>query len=147
MIEKDQTEQGLEKIPVLGVIVRYLKEIKPFEGTSIYAIISIYVTGLAKGALTTRAAAVAFSLAMAMFPFSIFLITLLGNVNFLEDTFWELLQNTLPPNTYKIVYEYMMNQIFENKDFQLLSVSFVVTALLATNGINSLLGEFGLFIS
>ena len=141
MAKKNQTKEKLESIPILGMIIQYLKKVKPFEGISIYAIISMYITGLVKGALTTRASAVAFSLAMAVFPFSIFLITLLGNVNFLKNTFWELLQNALPPNTYNIVYEYMMSQIFENKDFQLLSFSFLVTALLATNGINSLLGN------
>ena len=135
------SKEEFEKIPILGTIIRYLKAIKPFEGVSIYAIISMYITGLIKGALTTRAAAVAFNLAMAVFPFSIFLITLLGNINFLKNTFWELLQNALPPNTYKIVHDYTVNQIFENRDFQLLSFSFIITALLATNGINSLLGN------
>lgn len=111
-------------------------------GTSLYTVLRTYSKGLVRGALLTRASAAAFSLVMAVFPFSIFLITLLGNVRFLEDTLWELLAKTLPPNTYDTVYTYLTHEVFKDNNYSLLSFSFVIAGLLATNGIHALMKNF-----
>ena len=67
-------EDKLNKIPVVNVIVRLLGKIKlpGLEGLSLYDLLELYVIGIAKGALTARASAIAYSFFMALFPFLLF---------------------------------------------------------------------------
>lgn len=62
-------EDKLDKIPILNLIVRFLKKIKlpGFEGLSVYDLIEMYIIGIVKGALTSRASAIAFSFFTAIF--------------------------------------------------------------------------------
>ena len=56
-------EDKLDKIPVLNLVVRFLKKVKlpGFKGLSIYDLLEMYTIGIVEGALTTRASAIAFS--------------------------------------------------------------------------------------
>lgn len=125
-------------------IKRWAKGIRfgALGGISLYAVLKTHLRGLVHCRLLTRASAAAFSSVMALFPFSIFLITLLGNVDFLEETLWESLEKTLPPNTYDIVQGYLMQKVFKDNNYSLLSFSFVIAALLATNGVNAPMTNF-----
>jgi len=79
-----EIEKKLEKIPILNWAVKLLKNIKlpGFEGLSSYDLTEMYVLGIFKGTLSTRASAISFSLFMALFPLLIFMVTL---VPFLVD--------------------------------------------------------------
>lgn len=50
-------EEQLEKIPVINWMVRILKKIKlkAFEGLSLYDLIEMYLVGIVKGTLSSRA--------------------------------------------------------------------------------------------
>ena len=64
-------EDKLDKIPVINLLVRFLKQIKlpGFEGLSIYDLLELYTIGIVRGTLTTRASAIAFSFfRMPIFP-------------------------------------------------------------------------------
>ena len=69
-------EEKLKKIPLINFLVRLLKRLRlpGLEGLSFYDLLELYVNGIARGALTTRASAIAFSFFMALFPFILFLL-------------------------------------------------------------------------
>ena len=72
-------EDKLLKIPIINLLVKFLKSIKlpGFEGLSIYDLMELYIIGIAKGALTSRASAIAFSFFTAIFPFLLFILILI----------------------------------------------------------------------
>ena len=75
-------EEKLDDIPVINVIVRFFKKIKlpGFEGLSVYDLLELYAIGIVKGALTTRASAIAFSFFTAIFPFLLFVVTVMPHI-------------------------------------------------------------------
>ena len=104
-----EIERKLEKIPIINWVVGLMKSFKlpAFEGLSFYDLMEMYVLGIVKGALSTRASSISFSLFLALFPLLIFLVTLIpfiipyvsvGNSNF--DTefliFWNHFCHGLP---------------------------------------------------
>ena len=66
-------EDKLDKIPIVNLLVRFLKKIKlpGLEGLSLYDLLEMYTIGIVKGTLTARAGAIAFSFFTALFPFLI----------------------------------------------------------------------------
>ena len=72
-------EDKLDKIPIINVLVTFLKKIKlpGMEGLSLYDLFEMYTIGIIKGTLTTRAGAIAFSFFTAIFPFLIFILILI----------------------------------------------------------------------
>lgn len=75
----EAVEARLEQIPVVNALARLCKRIRipGFEGLSLYDLLEIYIYGIVKGTLSSRASSIAFSLFMALFPLIIFLVTLL----------------------------------------------------------------------
>ena len=72
-------ENSLSKIPVINVVYNFIKKIRipGLEGMSLYDVLEMYGLGIVKGALTTRAGGIAFSFFMAIFPFLLFILTLI----------------------------------------------------------------------
>ena len=119
------------------------------EGLSVYELISIYVNGLIKGALGSRASAIAFSLFMALFPLIIFLVTLIpfvipyvtvGNEPF-DTQFLLFLEAFLPQATGEYFGE-IFKEIKEQKNGGLLSSSFLISIFLMANGVNAIFAGF-----
>jgi membrane protein len=69
-------DEKLDKIPVLNIFVRFFKRLKlpGLGGLTFYDLLVLYITGIVKGALTTRASAIAFSFFTAIFPFLLFVL-------------------------------------------------------------------------
>lgn len=138
-------EDKLYKIPILNWLVRLGKKslIPGLQGLSLYDVIEMYVIGIVKGALTSRAGGIAFSFFMALFPFLLFILTLIPFVpidGFQED-FLYTIQNLLPPNTAESVDE-VIKDIANNRYGGLMSFGFVASVFLMTNGVNAILGGF-----
>lgn len=144
-------EEKLDKIPVLNLLVRFLKKIKlsAFEGLSLYDLIEMYILGIVEGALSTRASSIAFSLFMAIFPLLIFLLTLapfliqyisVGNENF-DTQFLAFLESFLPTATGEY-FEEIYQQIKDQKRGGLLSSAFLISIFLMANGVNAIFGGF-----
>ena len=70
-----EIEQKLERIPIVKQVVFLLKNIKlPWlHGLSFYDLIELYLIGIVEGAISYRAAAIAFSFFMALLPFALFI--------------------------------------------------------------------------
>ena len=93
-------EDKLDKIPVINLLVRFLKQIKlpGFEGLSIYDLLELYTIGIVRGTLTTRASAIAFSFFMAIFPFLLFVLIVIPYIPIddFRSEFISFLNSTLP---------------------------------------------------
>jgi membrane protein len=139
-------EDKLDKIPVINVLVRFLKKVKlpGLEGLSFYDLLELYVTGIVKGALTTRASAIAFNFFMALFPFLIFVLIIIPYVP-IDDfkmEFLRFLESFLPPNTSDFFFENIFENIDQSKRGGLLSSVFVLSILLMANGVSAVFSGF-----
>ena len=67
------------RIPVVDWLFKLLHKIKipGFEGMNLYDLLEMYISGILKGALTSRAGSIAFSFFIALFPFALVLLTLI----------------------------------------------------------------------
>ena len=92
-------EEKLLKIPVINIIIRFLKSIKipNFEGLSLYDLMEMYSIGVVKGALASRASAIAFSFFMAIFPFLLFILNVIPYLPIDASDFMGTMSGLLPP--------------------------------------------------
>lgn len=139
-------EDKLERIPVIDILVRFFKKIKlpGLEGLSFYDLLELYVIGITKGALTTRASAIAFSFFMAIFPFLLFVLIIIPYIP-IDDfkiEFLEFLESFLPPNTSKFFQENIFENIENSQRGGLLSSVFVLSIALMANGVNAVFSGF-----
>lgn len=138
-------EDNLEKIPVINSLVAFGKKIKipGLEGMSLYDVLEMYVIGIVKGALTTRAGGIAFSFFMAIFPFLLFILTLIPYIPIegFQEGLLSLMQEALPPKTFEAV-DFVIKDIINNQYGGLLSFGFFASIFLMTNGVNAIFGGF-----
>jgi membrane protein len=139
-------EDKLAKIPVLNLIVRFFKQIKlpGFEGLSIYDLIELYIRGIVKGALTTRASAIAFSFFTAIFPFLLFVIIIIPYIpiNNFQTEFLDFLNSFLPPQTSDFFFSNIFENISGGAGAGLVSSVFLLSMLLMANGVNAVFSGF-----
>ncbi|MFC0604304.1 YihY/virulence factor BrkB family protein [Winogradskyella pulchriflava] len=139
-------EDKLDKIPVVNLVVRFFKQIKlpGFEGLSVYDLLELYAMGIVKGALTTRASAIAFSFFTAIFPFLLFVIILIPYIpidNFPSE-FESFLTDFLPPQTSEFFFSNIFENISGSGGAGLLSSVFLLSMLLMANGVNAVFSGF-----
>ncbi|SRR5690554_105211 len=140
-----EVEEQLNKIPIVNKLVKWGKKItfKKTEGLSLYDIMELYIIGIIEGAFTNRAAAIAFSFFMAIFPFLLFILNLIPLMpleNFQED-FMELIAENVPPNTFDAI-QGIIEDIMNNSNQGLLSSGFFLAMFLMANGVNAMLAGF-----
>lgn len=135
----------LLKIPILKQLVIILDNIKlPWlEGLSFFELIDFYIAGVLKGGISYRAAAIAFSFFMALFPFALFILNLIPYIpipGFQED-FLLFVRDNVPPTTYDAI-EGIIKDILHNSQAGLLSWGVVLSVFLMTNGVNAVMSGF-----
>ena len=114
-----------------------------FGGIPLYDVVVFFFRGIIKGALTTRASAIAFSFFLAIFPSIIFIFTLIPYIpisNFQEQLL-ELLKGLIPSNAFSAI-ESTLVEVVTRKSGGLLSFGFIAALFFSTNGVNSLIGAF-----
>ncbi|GAA4818780.1 YihY/virulence factor BrkB family protein [Litoribaculum gwangyangense] len=139
-------EDKLDNIPVINIFVRLFKKIKlpGLEGLSFYDLLELYITGIVKGALTTRASAIAFNFFMALFPFLLFVLIVIPYVP-IDDfkiEFLKFLESFLPPTTSDFFFENIFENIDQPQRGGLLSSVFILSIALMANGINAVFSGF-----
>jgi len=138
-------EKSIDKIPVIKHLARFAKKIPipGLRGMSLYDIIELYILGIVRGALTSRAGSIAFSFFLALFPFLLFILTLIPYVPIegFQDDFLGMIETMLPPKTSDAV-DGVINDIINNKYSGLLSFGFLMSMFLMTNGVNAIFGGF-----
>jgi len=129
----------IEKIVDLGKRIK----IPGLEGMSLYDLLHMYVVGIVRGGLTSRAGGISYSFFMAIFPFMLFMLTLIPfiPIDGFQASFMELISEAVPPKTYDAVVP-ILEDIANNKYGGLLSFGFLVSIFLMTNGINAIFGGF-----
>jgi membrane protein len=140
-----EIEDKLEKIPIVNILVKFGKKIKipGLQGMSLYDVLEMYIIGIVEGALTTRAGGIAFSFFMAVFPFMLFILTLIPYIpidDFPEGLF-SFIKDILPPQTFEAVDSVLID-ITKNQYGGLLSFGFLGSIFLMTNGVNAIFGGF-----
>lgn len=115
-----------------------------FDGLSFYDLWEIYSGGIIKGTFSTRASAIAFSFFMALFPFLLFMLNLIPYINFIDDfqlQFLVFMDSLLPPNTSDFFNDIFLD-IANTPRGGLLSLAFIVSIFLMTNGVNAIFTGF-----
>ncbi len=114
-----------------------------FQGLSVYNVAVFFFKGIYEGRITNRAASVAFSFFLALFPGIIFLFSLIPYFPFegLENEIFSTFQQILPPDTYEATRS-TIDDIINNRRSSLLSFGFLFALLFATNGVNSMISNF-----
>ena len=127
---------------IRDIVKRVLKRLK-WKGVSVYLVVKILADGVFNGFVTLRAAAISFSMFLAIFPFIIFLFTIIPYLPFegLQDRLLFFVFELLPPALLGSVQDTLID-IVSIKHSGLVSIGFVSALLLATNGINALLSAF-----
>jgi membrane protein len=142
----DEIEDKLEKLPIIKYIVRFLKgiELPALEGLTLYAFLRLYGKGVIKGALTSRASAIAFSFFTAIFPFLLFIIILIPYipVDGFEIKFRVFLDSLLPPQTSDFFFNNIFQNIYTDGNAGLISTVFLLALFLMANGISALFSGF-----
>jgi membrane protein len=140
-----EIEDKLEKIPLVNILVKFGKKIKipGLEGMSLYDVLEMYITGIIEGALTTRAGGIAFSFFMAIFPFMLFILTLIPYIPIdgFQEGLFSFIKDILPPQTFEAV-NVVIGDIINNQYGGLLSFGFLLSIFLMTNGVNAIFGGF-----
>ncbi|MBE7638946.1 MULTISPECIES: YihY/virulence factor BrkB family protein [Salegentibacter] len=115
-----------------------------FDGLSFYDLWEIYSGGIIKGTFSTRASAIAFSFFMALFPFLLFMLNLIPYINFIDDfqlQFLIFMDSLLPPNTSDFFNDIFLD-IANTPRGGLLSLAFIISIFLMTNGVNAIFTGF-----
>ncbi len=140
------TQEKLKKIPILNWLILILEKIKipGLVGMTLYDLLEMYITGIIKGALTARAGSIAFSFFIALFPFALFVLTLIPYIpidGFQEDLV-DFIFHFLPSQTVTKDVMLVVDDIAKNKYGGLLSFGFILSIFLMTNGVNAILSGF-----
>ena len=140
-----EIEEKLENIPIVNVLVKFGKKIKipGLEGMSLYDLLEMYFIGIVEGALTTRAGGIAYSFFMAIFPFLLFVLTLIPFLPIpgAQEGLLSIISDVLPPKTFDAVDSVLVD-IIKNQYGGLLSFGFIGSIFLMTNGVNAIFGGF-----
>ena len=138
-------EEKIKNLPIIKQLIAlgYSIKLPWLHGLSLYELLELYFTGIIEGALSYRAAAIAFSFFMALFPFTLFILNLIPYIpidGFQED-FLGFVQGGVPPNTYDAISK-IIEDILHNSYDSLLSTGFIMSIFLMNNGVNAILGGF-----
>ena len=139
------------QLRLIKSIVEFVKAIKlpGFYGFSVYDLLEMYIIGIFKGTLSSRAGSISFSFFMALFPFLLFILNLIPFIDMIpfiridnfDETFLNYLELFLPTDT-----QTFFTQVFEdirNKPRGgLLSSVFLLSIFLSANGISAIFGSF-----
>lgn len=114
-----------------------------FDRIPLYDVGVFFVNGLHKGAIATRASAVAFSLIMAIFPAIIFIFTLIPYIPIqdFQQQLLELIQSIVPDNAY-VAIQNTIEEIVMRQNSGLLSIGFAMALIFSTNGFVTLISSF-----
>lgn len=143
--KEDSVEKELNRVPIVNWLVKTGKRIPVpgLRGMSFYDLLEMYFIGIVKGALTSRAGGISYSFFMALFPFMIFMLTLIPYIPIdgFQQNFLSFISEALPPDTFSAV-DSVLKDIANNKYGGLLSFGFLVSIFLMTNGVNAVFAAF-----
>jgi membrane protein len=114
-----------------------------FEGHSLYEVAAFFYRGINQGSLQLRAAAMAYSFFLALFPTLIFLFTLIPYIpsKELQPAILKLMEDMLPENAFAILDD-TIHDIVTRGNSGLLSFGFLAALYFSTNGFSAMINGF-----
>ena len=141
---KNKKTRFLQWKPIQNLINFLKKVIIPgFDGVPLYYVGAFFYKGISQGYLTTRAAAIAFSFFLAIFPMILVFFTLIPFIpidNF-QETLMTFITNIIP-NSAEAIIKTTLVDIIERPRGGLLSITFFLAMVFATNGFSSIVDAF-----
>ncbi len=133
------------RLPIVRKTIVLAKriEIPGFQGLSIYQLLGFIAVGLRKGRITNRAAAVSFRIMLAIPPLIIVFLSLIPFVpveNFQENIMLYI-SKAMPASAFELV-ESTLNNLVNKKQQTLVSLSFVLALIYASNSFQAILDGF-----
>lgn len=131
---------------IIEKIVKYLQSIAiPGTNISLYNVLVVLWKKIITFDIDQRAAAVSFSLILAVFPGIIFLFTLIPYlpIDNLDQLILDFLKNILPRGIYGSVSA-TITEIISRRRVDILSFGFFFTVFAATNGMMALMRSFNM---
>ncbi|MGA1030407.1 MAG: YihY/virulence factor BrkB family protein [Flavobacteriaceae bacterium] len=127
----------------------FLKAIKPpgFNDFSLYDLLELYVIGIWKGTLGSRAGSISFSFFMALFPFILFILNLIPFIDSIipiqnfDETVLNYMELFIPEETQGF-FSSIFNDIRNKPRGGLLSSVFLLSIFLTANGVSSIFVGF-----
>ena len=138
-------KEKLKTIPIVKNLVGFLEALKipGYDSFSFYDLAEMYVSGIVKGALSSRAGSISFSFFMALFPFLLFILNLIAFIPI--DNFDAVLFNfieLLLPQESQSFFTDIFNDIRQKQRAGLLSSVFLLSVFLTANGVSSIFSSF-----
>lgn len=130
----------------LGVrIKRILQAIKlpGFGGARLNEVLVFFLRGLFKGAISYRAAAIAFNFFLSLIPFILFLFSLIPFMtsHHYQAYLLDLLSAVIPSNIFEMVKS-TLAEVISRPHQGLLSIVFLTTVYFATKGVDAIIEGF-----
>ncbi|KAB1231186.1 YihY/virulence factor BrkB family protein [Chryseobacterium viscerum] len=117
----------------------------PVLGISLWQMFQIYISGIFKGKIGRKAAAISWSFTISLFPFLLFLLSVLPYMPLYDELqfyiFDVLLHNVFPSNMEGDVKGYIVNNIIPNMK-GISNLTILLALVFATNGTFSLINGF-----
>ncbi len=130
------------------LVIIWLKKVRfeKYENVSLYKIIKIFLRNLLNDDILDRANGVAFNFILAIFPAVIFLFTLIPYVTeyfpgINTESIMEFMGQQIPPSMFEVVST-TVHDIINNQRGGLLSLGFLFSVYLSTNGMMALMRAF-----
>jgi membrane protein len=134
----------LNLVPVAWAVTTSKRIILPgFNGIPIYDVAVFFIRGLTEGYINSRAAAISYSIFLAIFPFLIFLFNIIPFIpidNF-QLQLLSIIEDFMPQMAYESVKETIIDIVTRPRS-SLLILNLVLTLYFSTNGVNSLIEAF-----
>jgi membrane protein len=145
MTLKENLTGRLLALPPVAAVIRISKRIilPGFHGIPVYDVAVFFIKGLQEGYITSRAAAISYSVFLAIFPFLIFLFNIIPFVpleNF-QQQLLGIIQDFMPRMAYESVKDTIIDIITRPRS-SLLILNLILTLYFSTNGVNSLIEAF-----
>lgn len=136
----------LLRFPFYRRIVKWAQSVllPGFGPLSLYAVIVFFIEEFLTGSLVSKASSLAYSFMLALFPATIFLVTLIPYVpiNHFQDNLLNLLTSILPNASTSHFFHTNIEYIIRHENGGLLSVGFLTAMIFATNGVANLMRAF-----
>lgn len=143
-VSKRLTDWFLSLLPVALTIKASKRIVLPgFEGTPVFDVAVFFLRGLTQGYITSRAAAISYSVFLAIFPFLIFLFNIIPFIpidNF-QQQLLGIIKDFMPKMAYESVKETIVDIVTRPRS-SLLILNLILTLYFSTNGVNSLIEAF-----
>lgn len=130
------------------LVIQWMRKIKfkKWDNVSLYKLVKLFIYNLQEDEILNRANSVAYSFMLAIFPAIIFLFTLIPYfTNYIPsintDSIMQFLSTMMPPSMYDVI-DVTVRDILSNQRGGLLTLGFVFSLWLATNGMMSLMSAF-----